>query len=260
MEKTIKNTSIRETDNPNRSCIKCGVTGNNHAIRLKDGRIKYQSYCRACIKKDLLSKSFNVCQNCFKEKQTDFKRECKACLKERELYGRSKIVGEDLLKIKKWVKRQIMFGFMTNMKGINELITYYQLVCRAVTELDLLPSGQQLQKMWEILYKMYNEELKDIPDDVLVTLFSDRTTKQIKNKNIILNTMTNDDFKKIEEFLGHIENIKIDGKEYNLKNEYNLCTMGNKSACKRFRRILVTLRVDIKDLKEISFKYGKATW
>jgi Zn-finger domain-containing protein len=67
----------------------------------------------------------------------------------------------------------------------------------------------------------------------------------------------NDDIKVLDKFLEHIEIFEIEGKLYNLENEVNLCTMGNKAACARVRKIIASLRIDLKELKELSTKMTK---
>jgi Icc-related predicted phosphoesterase len=251
----IENTSIKPADDPNRECTKCGKIGDSYAIK-RLGKIKYISLCKSCKTAQNKVKIYTECQSCYMEKEPNYRRDCNDCYKDRYLSTRVDIPGEDLLIIKKWVAKQVKFNFMTNMNGINELITNYLLVCRSIYEFDQMKAGKQLDRMWNTLYKMYIDDLKDIPDDVLITMKSDRITKEIINKNKILNIMTNDDIKKIEILFEHTENIKIDGKEYDLRQEYNLCTMGNKTACRRFRKMLAILNIDIKDLRATSLKYA----
>lgn len=250
-----KNTLINPADDPNRECKKCGKIGDSYPIK-KYGKIKYLNLCKSCKNIATKSKVYTHCQSCFMEKEHNYRRECADCYKDRYLTTRVDIPGEDLLIVKKWVEKQVRFNFMTNMSGINELITNYLLVCRSIYEYDQMGAGKQLDRMWKTLYKMYINDLRDIPDDILITMKSDRITKEIINKNKILNIMTNDDIKKIEMLFEHTESIKIDGKEYNLREEYNLCTLGNKSACRRFRKMLAILNIDIRDLRATSLRYA----
>ena len=67
----------------------------------------------------------------------------------------------------------------------------------------------------------------------------------------------NDDLKILEKFIQHIDEFEIEGKIFNLENEVNLCTMGNKAACARVRKIIQSLRNDLKELKELSTKMTK---
>lgn len=67
----------------------------------------------------------------------------------------------------------------------------------------------------------------------------------------------NQDIKVLDKFIKNIEGFEIEGKLYNLENEVHLCTMGNKTACARVRKILQALKKDIKDLKELSTKMTK---
>jgi len=67
----------------------------------------------------------------------------------------------------------------------------------------------------------------------------------------------NDDIKILEKFIQHIDSFEIEGKIFNLENEVNLCTMGNKTACARVRKILQALKNDIKELKNLSTKMTK---
>jgi hypothetical protein len=67
----------------------------------------------------------------------------------------------------------------------------------------------------------------------------------------------NDDLKILEKFIQHIDEFEIEGKIFNLENEVNLCTMGNKAACARVRKIIASLRIDLKELKELSTKMTK---
>jgi hypothetical protein len=67
----------------------------------------------------------------------------------------------------------------------------------------------------------------------------------------------NGDIKILDKFIEHIESFDIDGKLYNLENEVHLCTMGNKTACARVRKIIASLRIDLKELKELSTKMTK---
>jgi hypothetical protein len=67
----------------------------------------------------------------------------------------------------------------------------------------------------------------------------------------------NDDIKILDKFLEHIESFEIEGKIFNLENEVNLCTMGNKTACVRVRKIIASLRSDLIELKELSTKMTK---
>jgi hypothetical protein len=240
-------------NDPNRECSYCGVFGKNIKSSLPG---KWTNTCSECRKKHIKSQSFNQCQTCGIEKEPDHKRECNDCYKNRYLSPRVDIPGEDLLIIKKWVQKQIKFNFMTNLMGINELITNYLKISKSIYELDSMTSSKQLKRMWSTIWNFYNDELKDIPDDVLITMKSNRITKKIENKHKIINIMTNDDIKKIEKLIEHIDNIELEGKEYNLKEEFNLCTMGNKTACRRFRKMLAILNIDIKQLRISSLKYG----
>lgn len=67
----------------------------------------------------------------------------------------------------------------------------------------------------------------------------------------------NEDLKVLDKFIKNIESFEIEGKLYNLENEVNLCTMGNKTACTRVRKILQALKKDIKDIKDLSTKMTK---
>jgi hypothetical protein len=242
-----------DPNDPNRECSYCGVFGKNIKSGLPG---KWTNTCHECRKKHIKSQSFNQCQTCGIEKESDYKRECNDCYKNRYLSPRVDIPGEDLLIIKKWVQKQIKFNFMTNLMGINELITNYLKISKSIYELDSMTSSKQLKRMWSTIWNFYNDELKDIPDDVLITMKSNRITKKIENKHKIINIMTNDDIIKIEKLIEHIDNIELDGKLYNLKEEFNLCTMGNKTACRRFRKMLVILNIDIKQLRITSLKYA----
>jgi hypothetical protein len=67
----------------------------------------------------------------------------------------------------------------------------------------------------------------------------------------------NDDLKILEKFIQHIDEFEIEGKIFNLENELNLCTMGNKTACARVRKIISSLRKDLTELKNLSTKMTK---
>jgi hypothetical protein len=68
----------------------------------------------------------------------------------------------------------------------------------------------------------------------------------------------NDDMKILDKFIQDIEGFEIEGKTYSLENELHLCTMGNKTACARVRKIIQALKKDIKDLKDLSTKMTKS--
>jgi hypothetical protein len=68
----------------------------------------------------------------------------------------------------------------------------------------------------------------------------------------------NDDMKILDNFIQDIEGFEIEGKTYSLENELHLCTMGNKTACARVRKIIASLRKDLTELKNLSTKMTKS--
>lgn len=246
-----------DSHNPNRICSKCGEAGNCIPIKRPDGQVRYTPQCRKCRNDYVKSLVFNVCQTCGEDKQEDYMRYCKECIKERYLDERMNISGDDLLEIKKWVEKQIRFNFMTDLMGLNELITMFSKISKDVAEFETMSSTKQLDRMWKAVYKFYKEELSKVPDHILVNMTSNRVNRKLSNKIKILSLMTNDEINKIERFLNHTQMIYLDGKEFNLKDEYNLCITGNKTACRRVRKILAILNTDIKMLRVESLKHGR---
>ena len=62
----------------------------------------------------------------------------------------------------------------------------------------------------------------------------------------------------LDNFIQDIEGFEIEGKTYSLENELHLCTMGNKTACARVRKIIASLRKDLTELKNLSTKMTKS--
>jgi cytoplasmic iron level regulating protein YaaA (DUF328/UPF0246 family) len=96
--------------------------------------------------------------------------------------ARLPITGAELVEIKKWVEKQIKFNFNTDLKGLNQLITIYQKICRSVYDYSSMAGNKQLDKMWKAVWKFYNTELKDVPNDLLINMVSDRATKKLVDK------------------------------------------------------------------------------
>jgi hypothetical protein len=239
-----------------RECSECGEPTPSF-IDPKNGNLRFKKVCSKCNLKRSKNYSFDTCSNCGDEKEPNYRRKCNDCEADYVRLARLPITGEELVMIKKWVQKQIKFNFNTDLKGLNEMITIYQKICKSFYDFSSMAGNKQLDKMWKSIWRFYNAELKDIPDELLINMVSDRSTKKIVNKKKSLNAYMNDDIKILEKFIQHIDSFEIEGKIFNLENEVNLCTMGNKTACARVRKILQALKNDIKELKNLSTKMTK---
>jgi hypothetical protein len=45
-----------------------------------------------------------------------------------------------------------------------------------------MAGNKQLDKMWKAIWKFYNDELKDVPSDLLINMISDRATRKLVDK------------------------------------------------------------------------------
>ena len=245
---------MNETQNPNRQCKICGSSGNSYVIKKSDGGIIYTAKCKTCINNEAKKRVFSVCQKCSQPKDETYNRYCNECINEKRWF----IEPQDLITIKRWVRKQEIRHFMTDLSGLNELITIYQLVSHREGEYDNLSSSKQLQKMWNKIFKVYTQ-IKDINDDVLLKLKLDKIELKFKKKDIfMIKKSSNSD---LDYYFKIVEEYEIDGKIYSLKQEYLDCVTGSsKVSCARCRKIIQEMRRELMRLKNntgTNYKNGK---
>ena len=62
------------------------------------------------------------------------------------------------------------------------MITIYQKICKSVYDYSSMAGNKQLDKMWKAIWTFYNNELKDVPDELLIDMVSDRANRKLVNK------------------------------------------------------------------------------
>lgn len=241
---------MRETENPNRKCINCGIAGNSYKMYRGD-KVIYSAFCRDCNNKRAKSKTYTVCGICKCDKEPTYIRYCSACLKDK-YHGNSNIISyEDLKTLKMWVRKQEIRNWMTDIMGINELINIYELIKRGEDDFETYTPGKQLQRMWEKVYRVWML-IKDLDDKSLKMVKIDKTYLRIDNKTEleIMNTTQEE----LNFFFKNMNSFTIDAKEYSLEVEYKNCINGvTKTSCVRCRKIIKQLR---KDLINLNIKTG----
>lgn len=245
---------MNETQNPNRQCKICGSIGNSYEIKKSDGGIIYTAKCKTCINNEAKKRVFVTCQKCSQPKDENYNRYCSECINEKRWF----IEPEDLIKIKRWVRKQEIRHFMTDLSGLNELITMYQIVSHREGEFDHLSSSKQLQKMWDKVFKVYNE-IKDINDETLAKIKLDKIGLKIKKKENMIKKLENSD---LDFFFQIMSEYEFEGKIYTFQEEYLDCVSGiSKVSCVRCRKIIQEMRRELVRLRNKTgvkqYKNGK---
>jgi hypothetical protein len=161
----------------------CSLCGEPTATFLdRNGLKRFKKVCNKCTLIRAKNYIFNTCINCGEDKEPNYRRKCNDCEAEYVRLVRMPITGEELVVIKKWVQKQIRFNFNTDLKGLNEMITIYLIICKSVYDFSQMAGNKQLDRMWKTIWSFYNDELKDVPDELLINMVSDRSTKKIVNK------------------------------------------------------------------------------
>jgi len=163
-----------------RECSLCGEPTSIYTDARGYTRLK--KVCNRCTLQRAKNYTFETCSNCGEDKDPNYRRKCNDCEAEYVRLARIPITGDELVMIKKWVQKQIRFNFNTDLNGLNELITIYQKICKSFYDFSQMAGNKQLDKMWKVIWKFYNDELKDVPDELLINMVSDRSTKKIVNK------------------------------------------------------------------------------
>lgn len=238
---------------PLRPCKICGDIGNSYGTSRSDGKVVYTAKCKNCINLDLKSKTFTICQKCSSEKEASYQRYCAECINE----TRWIIQPEELLVIKRWCRKQELRNWMTNLEGLNELITMYQLVTHREGEYDNLEPSDQFKKMWEKVLSVY-KEIKNISDETLMNIKLDKIELKVKKKEVTIRKLENSDLNK---FFDIIDKFEYDGKIYSFEEEYLSCITGDsKISCVRCRKIISSLKNELSRIKlktGVKYKYGK---
>jgi len=163
-----------------RECSLCGEPTSIYTDAR--GYTRLNKVCNRCTLQRTKNYTFETCITCGEAKEPNYRRKCNDCEAEYVRLARIPITGDELVMIKKWVQKQIRFNFNTDLNGLNELITIYQKICKSFYDFSQMAGNKQLDRMWKVIWKFYNDELKDIPDELLINMMSDRTTKKIVNK------------------------------------------------------------------------------
>lgn len=235
-------TTIREAENPLRPCKKCGSVGNSYKLYRGD-KVVYSALCRACNKERTKSKIHTNCGKCGAEKEPTYIRYCKTCLSKNYYENNLIMKYEDLVTIKRWVRKQEIRNWMTDLEGINELIDIYELIKRGDEDFETYTPGKQLQRMWNNVYKMWLL-IKDLDDKSLKIVRIDKRYLKIENNMDIerLNTTQEE----LNFFFKNLNEFVIDGRIYSLENEYRDClSKKTKVSCTRCRKIISQLRKDL---------------
>ena len=238
---------------PLRPCISCGDVGNSYASTAPSGLTRYTSKCKKCLNLEMKKKEFDVCFKCGCDKKPSYNRYCSNCLNRINW----NIQPEELLIIKRWCRKQELRNWMTDLQGLNELITIYYLVTHKEGEYDNMESSEQFKNMWEKVLSVYNE-IKDISDDNLKDISLNKIDLKIKKKENMLKKLNNND---LDFFFKIIENFEFEGKTYTLEQEYLDCISGHsKVSCVRCRKIIQEMRRELLRLRGktgVKYKYGK---
>jgi hypothetical protein len=163
-----------------RECSECG----NPTSVYTDARgyTRLKKICNKCTLKRSKNYIFDTCTTCGEDKESNYRRKCNDCEAEYMRLARMPITGEELVMIKKWVQKQIRFNFNTDLNGLNEMITMYLIICKSIYDFSQMTGNKQLDRMWKTIWNFYNDELKDVPDELLINMVSDRGTKKLLNK------------------------------------------------------------------------------
>lgn len=164
-----------------RECSECGDPTSPYENQ-SGGPIRFKKICNRCKLQKSKLYIFDTCTDCGDEKEPNNRRKCNQCQSEYNRLAKMPITGEELVEIKRWVEKQIKFDFMTDLNGLNEMITIYLKICRSIYDYSAMAGNKQLDKMWKIIWKFYNDELKDVPEKLLINMISDRSTKKLVNK------------------------------------------------------------------------------
>lgn len=239
--------------NPLRPCKVCGDIGNAYGINKPNGKIIYTSKCKKCLNLDVKSKTFTICQKCSSEKEASYNRYCTECINETRWF----IQPEELLIIKRWCRKQELRNWMTDLQGLNELITMYHLVTHREGEYDNMEPAEQFKNMWEKVLSVY-KEIKNISDETLKNIKLDKIELKVKKKELTIRKLENSDLSK---FFDIIEKFEYEGKIYSFEEEYLNCITGDsKVSCVRCRKIISSLKNELLRLKlntGVKYKYGK---
>jgi len=164
-----------------RECSDCGDPTSSF-IDPKNGNLRFKKICSKCHLRRSKEYIFITCSNCGDDKEPNYRRKCNPCEADYVRLARMPITGEELLTIKRWVQKQIKFNFNTDLNGLNEMITIYQKICKSLYDFSSMAGNKQLDKMWKAIWRFYNTELKDVPDDLLINMISDRSSRKLVNK------------------------------------------------------------------------------
>jgi hypothetical protein len=164
-----------------RECSECGAPTPSF-IDPKNGNLRFKKICNKCHLIRAKNYIFDTCSECGDEKEPNYRRKCSPCEADYMRLARLPISGEQLVEIKKWVEKQIRFNFNTDLKGLNQMITIYQKICRSLYDYSSMSGNKQLDKMWKAIWKFYNDELKDVPVSLLINMVSDRATRKLVDK------------------------------------------------------------------------------
>jgi hypothetical protein len=247
----------KDCRNPLRQCKNCGSIGDSYEIKKPYGLI-YSALCRVCTLKRAKSRTYTECQKCGNEKDESYVRYCYEC-SNRLYFEKTRITPyEDLVEIKKWIRKCEIRGWMTDLMGINELITMYDKIKRNNEEFDSFGSGKQLDRMFKRVLKAY-EVIKDLTDEQLKVARFDKVQLIITNqKEVDRLTKTDED---LNFFFKTMNEFEFEGKTYSLVDEYKDCLMKvSKVSCVRCRKIIQQLRRELVILRGntgIKSKYGK---
>jgi hypothetical protein len=165
---------MKKINNPNRECNLCGSTDPNEKSKKfneKTNEYFYSARCKKCTL-DIKKKSLvNKCKKCGNNKEINYQVWCRNCSNEYQnklkLNKPKKINAEILIEVKKFVRKMELMNFMADLEALNNVITYYKIISNGCCELDHRSSGEQLQIMWNELYRFYNDILKDYDDRLL---------------------------------------------------------------------------------------------
>jgi len=238
--------SAKDCRNPLRPCRNCGSVGNSYELKRENGPI-YSALCRACTLERAKSRTYTECQKCGIEKEASYVRYCLEC-NNRLYFDRTRIAPyEDLVEIKRWVRKCEIRGWMTDLMGINELITMYDKIKRNNEEFDSYSSGKQLDRMFKRVKKVY-DIIKDLTDEQLKAVRFDKIQLTITNKAHIDRMAKTDD--NLNFFFKTMNEFEFEGKKYSLEEQYKDCLLKvSKVSCVRCRKIIQQLREDLIKLR-----------
>jgi len=248
---------MKESENPLRPCRECGITGDCYKL-YKGERVIYSALCRSCTRKNVKNRTYPICKRCGADKENNYIRHCKECTSQ-EYYENNIIIKyEDLVTIKKWVRKQEIRNWMTDLHGINELLNIYELIKRNDEDFETFTPGKQLQRMWTNVYKLWLL-IKDLDDKLLRIVRIDKKT--LKIENIIEMERTSITDEDLDFFFKNLNRFEFKGREYSLEKEYKDCINGvSNVSCVRCRKIIQQLRRGLTQLKTRTVKDGGKVW